>query len=305
LPWWAHYGDAHYNSLQALLKAKVSRALVNVAYTYSHSIGNVPQDESNGTPNFQTLTTQLNPSLDKGNTQINRPQILTANVVVPLPELRNSNAVLRNVAGGWQVATILTAQSGPSTTIFTPGISENTALLATGTTASGLNALYGTGNQGPAWAPGSNRRPDIVAGKSCNSGSHSNYVYNAAAFTVVGHTIGDIGTEPTGYCHGPGYVNDDFSLNKAWKAGEKVSVEFRLDAFNFFNHPNFNAGTQGGAGNPIGSVNCGAADTNGKFQPCNATTNNVISTQAAGSDLHATSIINRAREFQYGLKVTF
>ena len=306
LPWWAHYGDAHYNSLQALLKARVSRALVNVAYTYSHSIGNVPQDESNGTPNFQTLTTQTNPSLDKGNTQINRPQILVANVIVPLPELRNSNAALRSVAGGWQFATIFTATSGPSTTIFTPGLGENKANLVdpNDPNAGKLNALYGTGNAGPSWAPGSNRRPDIVAGKSCNSGSHSNYVYNAAAFTVVGHAIGDIGTEPTGYCHGPGYVNDDFSLNKAWKAGEKVSVEFRLDAFNFFNHANFNAGTQGGAGNPIGSVNCGAADTNGKYEPCSAT-NNVISAQTAGSDLHSTSIINRAREFQYGLKITF
>jgi hypothetical protein len=202
------------------------------------------------------------------------------------------------------VATIFTATSGPSTTIFTPGLGENTALLATGTTPSGLNALYGTGNAGPAWAPGSNRRPDIVAGKSCNSGSHSNYVYNASAFTVVGHSIGDIGSEPTGYCHGPGFVNDDFSLNKAWKMTEKVSVEFRLDAFNFFNHANFNAGTQGGAGNPIGNVNCGSADSNGKYQPCSAT-NNVITKQAAGSDLHATSIIGRAREFQYGMKITF
>ena len=304
LPWWAHYGDAHYNSLQALLKARVSRAMVNFAYTYSHSIGNVPQDESNGTPNFQTLTTATNPSLDKGNTQINRPHIFTTNVVVPLPELKGSNSVVRAVAGGWQVATIFTATSGPSTTIFTPGLGENTALLATGTTPSGLNALYGTGNAGPAWAPGSNRRPDIVAGKSCNSGSHSNYVYNASAFTVVGHSIGDIGSEPTGYCHGPGFVNDDFSLNKAWKVTEKVSVEFRLDAFNFFNHANFTAGTQGGAGNPIGSVNCGPQDSSGKYQPCSPT-NSVISAQTAGSDLHATGIIGRAREFQYGMKITF
>ena len=125
LPWWGHYGDAHYNSLQTFLKAKVSRALVNFAYTYSHSIGNVPQDESNGTPNYQTLTTQYNPSLDKGYTEINRPHIFIANVVVPLPELRGSNALLRDVAGGWQVATILTAESGPSTTIQTSGIGEN------------------------------------------------------------------------------------------------------------------------------------------------------------------------------------
>jgi hypothetical protein len=137
----------------------------------------------------------------------------------------------------------------------------------------------------------------------CNSSSHSNYVYNAAAFTVVGHTIGDIGTEPTGYCHGPGYVNDDFSLNKAWKVTERVNLEFRLDAFNFFNHANFTAGTQGVAGNPIGAVNCGSA-TGGLYQACSPT-NNVITAETAGSDLHATSILNRAREFQYGLKITF
>ena len=82
-----------------------------------------------------------------------------------------------------------------------------------------------------------------------------------------------------------------------------MNVEFRLDAFNFFNHANFNAGTQGGAGNPIGSVNCGSANAAGLYQPCTAT-NNVI-TQTAGSDLHATAIIGRARELQYGLKITF
>jgi carboxypeptidase family protein len=302
LPWWGHYGDAHYNSLQALFKARVSRALVNLSYTYSHSIGDVPQDESNGTPNFQTLTTQLNPGLDRGNTEINRPHILIANVVVPLPELRNSNAALRGVAGGWQIATILTAESGPSTTILNSGIGENVALLETGQVTT-LNALYGTGNAGPSWAPGSNRRPDIT-GVSCNSGSHSNYVYNPAAFTVIGHTIGNIGTESTGYCHGPGYVNDDFSLNKAWKVTERVSLQFRLDAFNFFNHPNFNAGTQGGAGSPIGAVNCGAADASGLYQACSVT-NNVISAQTAGGDLHSTSILNNAREIQYGLKIVF
>ncbi len=304
LTWWGHYGDAHYHSLQALFKGKLNRALLNVAYTYSHSIGDVPQDESNGTANFQTLTTATNPGLDKGNTQINRPHILVANVVVPLPELRGSSTALREVAGGWQIATILVAESGPSTTIFTPGLSEFTGNLQPGTPTT-LNSLYGTGNAGPPWAPGSNRRPDITS-TSCNSGAHGNYVYNAAAFTVVGHTIGNIGTEPTGYCHGPGYVNDDFSLNKAWKVTERVNLEFRLDAFNLFNHANFTAGTQGGAGNPIGGVNCGPANAvAGKYYaPCSPT-NNVITAEQPGGDLHATSIINRAREIQYGLKITF
>src|SRR5690242_20428834 len=141
LTWWAHYGDAHYNALQALFKGKFKGALFNLTYTYSHSIGNVPLDESNGTANSQTLTWLGNPSLDRGNTQINRPHIFVANLLVPLPELKGQNAFVRNTAGGWMVGGITTAMSGPSTTINSAGLTENQGLLdPEGPAANGLNA---------------------------------------------------------------------------------------------------------------------------------------------------------------------
>ena len=68
----------------------------------------MPLDESNGTANSQTLTGLGNPSLDRGNTQINRPHIFVANLLVPLPELKGQNAFVRNVAGGWLVGGITT-----------------------------------------------------------------------------------------------------------------------------------------------------------------------------------------------------
>jgi Carboxypeptidase regulatory-like domain len=315
LTWWAHYGDAHYNALQALFKTRVQRATINLTYTFSKSFGDVPMDESNGTANYQTLNLNSNPSLDRGNTQINRPNIFVANVIYPLPELRGANPILRGVAGGWQLATILSAQNGPSTTMYQAGLSENLNLLAspacTSTNpnlpagcdpnAGKLNALYGTGNGGPPWAPGSNRRP-FITGTSCNSGSHNNYVYNSAAFTVVGHQIGEMGNEPQGFCQGPNFFNDDFSLKKTWKVTEKVNLQFALDAFNLFNHPNFNPNS---SNNAIGAVNCGAPNGSGKYQAC-AATNNVITTALPGGDLHQTGVIaNSEREIQYGLKVIF
>lgn len=301
LTWWAHYGDAHYHALQTLFKAKFRGTLLTATYTYSHSIGNVPLDESNGTANYQTLTWAGNPSLDRGNTQINRPHMLVANVLVPLPELRGQNALVRNVAGGWMVGGITTAESGPSTTINTPGISENTAALIGGpSTALGLNALYGTGNGGPPWAPGSNRRPSIT-GTSCTSGASGANIYNPAAFTVVGQEIGTIGNEPLGYCHGPKFVSTDFTLQKNWKVRERVTLQFRLDTFNLFNHPNFQPNANG---SPIGAVNCGAA-ISGKYAPCSPT-NNLITAMQPGASLAATGIIaNNDREIQYGLRITF
>jgi len=300
LTWWAHYGDAHYNGLQTLFKSKIKGASVNFTYTYSKSMGNVPLDESNGTANYQTLTWAQNPSLDNGRTQINRPHIFVANVVVPLPELKGMNPFVRGALGGWQVSTILTAESGPSTTVFASGLGENTSALITGST-SNLNSLYGTGNAGPPWAPGSNRRP-FITGTSCTAGRSGPKIYNPAAFTAVGQRIGTLGNDPPGFCDGPRFVNDDFSLRKTWKVAERVSLQFHLDAFNLLNHPNFAPNANG---NPLGSVNCGPADGAGKYAPCSAT-NNLITAQQAGSSLQATGIVaNNDREFQYGLKFIF
>ncbi len=300
LTWWAHYGDANYHSLQTLFRAKVKGALINATYTYSHSIGNVPLDESNGTANSQTLTWAGDPSLDRGNTQINRPHIFVANLLVPLPELKGQNAIVRNVAGGWAVGGITTASSGPSTTVGSSGLSENLAALMPKTTALGLNALYGTGNQGPPWAPGSNRRPSIT-GSSCTAGASGPNIYNPAAFTVVGQTIGTMGNEPLGYCHGPKFVTTDFTLQKNWKVGERVGLQFRLDVFNLFNHPNFSPNANG---SPIGAVNCGAA-VGGLYQPCSPT-NNLITAMQPGGSLAATGVVvNSDREIQYGFRLTF
>ena len=301
LTWWAHYGDANYHSLQALFKTKVKGALINATYTYSHSIGNVPLDESNGSANSQTLTWAGNPSLDRGNTQINRPHIFVANLLVPLPELRGQNAFLRNAVGGWTVGGITTASSGPSTTIGNSGLSENTAALdPNGPPALGLNSLYGTGNQGPPWAPGSNRRPSIT-GSSCTAGASGPNIYNPAAFTVVGQTIGTMGNESLGYCHGPKFVTTDFTLQKNWKVGERVGLQFRLDVFNLFNHPNFSPNANG---SPIGTVNCGAA-VGGLYQPCSPT-NNLITAMQPGGSLAATGVVaNSDREIQYGFRLTF
>jgi hypothetical protein len=306
LTWWGHQGDAHYNALQVLGKARLWKgALMNLSYTWSHSIADVPLDESNGSANYQTLNAIFNPGLDRGNSQINRPNIFVANVVVPLPELKGSNPFLRGVAGGWQVSTIVIAENGPSTTMYQPGISENTAALANPSdpNAGTVNALYGTGNAGPSWAPGSNRRPDVT-GLSCTAGAHSNFVYNPAAFTVIGHAIGQIGNEPQGYCHGPSFVDDDLSIQKTWKVTERVNLQFRMDAFNLFNHPNFNPNS---SNNSIGSVNCGAPNGSGLYQACSAT-NNIItaSTPVLPSATKQTGIIaNNDRELQYGLKITF
>ena len=124
--------------------------------------------------------------------------------------------------------------------------------------------------------------------------------------TLIGYQIGTIpkATEPRGYCRGPGYVNTDFSIDKNWRLwGEKLSLQFRLDFFNVFNHANFR-GDLINNGQVFAGVNCGAPDANGAYSPCSPS-NNVITRQSAQSGIGFSTLTRGPREIQYGLKLIF
>ena len=297
----AHAGDANYNALQALFKYQVQKFQVQAAYTYSHSLGDVQLDDSSAGLGWHTWLWGGNPHLNYGNTQINRPQIFVANLVYYLPDLKDQHEVVQAIAGGWELGAITQYASGTSTTFSQNGISEDTSRTI-GNVNGGLTTLVGTGYTG-------NQRP-LWSGDGCSAGTGGSQVLQPNAATLVGYRDGTIPSNimRIGSCPGPGYVNTDFSIDKNWRVwGERVRIQFRFDMFNLFNHANFNGGssingTQGG--DIANSVNCGAANGAGQYQPCSIT-NNIISRQTLGNTLGQATQAKNAREMQYGLKIIF
>jgi hypothetical protein len=109
-----------------------------------------------------------------------------------------------------------------------------------------LNTNYGVTGVG-----GTSQRPNIIGDihSACGSGrpqgrlGRSNglvgtpYI-NAAAFSVAQpYTYGN--APRTLPCQGPGYDNSDISVNKSFPIGERLKVEFRAEALNAFNTPQF------------------------------------------------------------------
>ena len=96
--------------------------LSRAAYTWSHSIGNVELDNSSGSFNQQAITDQNDPGLDKGNTNIHRPNIFVLSDVYYLPKLESKPKV---VPGSLRVAgrqnSIFTAAHGSALTVFANG----------------------------------------------------------------------------------------------------------------------------------------------------------------------------------------
>src|SRR6185295_3404377 len=117
---------------------------------------------------------------------------------------------------GWQMATVVQAQSGNPVNIVTSNAS--------------LNGLPNT------------VRPDLV-GPIRIIGSVEQW-FDPSAFAAV-NRFGNLGRNSL---VGPGFRNTDLSLMKNERLGTRASLQFRVDVFDLFNTPNF-----GQPGNVVGS----------------------------------------------------
>jgi hypothetical protein len=95
-------------------------------------------------------------------------------------------------------------------------------------------------------------RPDLITGQSKwigDSSAGGGKSLNPAAF--VRPPAGQQGTEGRNDIPGFGLTQFDFSVAKKFSLSEKLRLQFRVDAFNILNHPNFT--------NPGGLVLSGAS----------------------------------------------
>ena len=289
-------GHSSYHSLQSLFRSQIGPSTFQAAYTWGHSIGDVEEDNSSGTANQEIVTVNGESSLDKGNTNINRPNIFVVNEVYYLPKLANSNMLVRQVVGGWEANSIFTASHGSSLTIFTNGsFSDANNPGAT------ISQLIGTGYNG-------NNRP-LVTGSGCNMGEKASNIVNQSAFTLVGYALGSIpaNIEHRGYCYGAPTTDWDAQMAKNWMVKEKYRVKFAMDFFDFLNHPNFNSSALEGEGFAPAVIACGNT-------PCSPTNNVITSYGSASSSLTNTGTLGQPttlqtargnRELQYSLTFSF
>lgn len=284
----ARGGHASYHSMQLLFRNQMGQSTLQAAYTWSHSIGNVEEDNSSGSFNQQATTDQGNPALDKGSTNINRPNIFVLNEVYYLPKLEKHSMLLRQSLGGWELTSIFSAAHGSSLTVFANGSYNNGA----------VNSLIGTGYVG-------NNRPLLASGTTCNSGQKQNQILNASAFTLVGYTLGTIPSsiEKRGSCFGAPTTDLDGQIGKNWAFHERFRMKFAIDLFDLLNHPNFNSSSLEGTGYAPSTIFCGGTTQCGATNP-----NRTVTSQSAVTGFGAVQALQVGRgnrELQYSLKLTF
>ncbi|HVW85509.1 MAG TPA: hypothetical protein VHB50_12555, partial [Bryobacteraceae bacterium] len=235
-----------YNAMQLALVHRVSSDLVfQFSYTWSHCIDGSYAYAGLGANNVTSAAT--NPydwAADKGNCSYDLRHNISGNLVYMLPFKGN------RLKEGWQI----------------------TAIQAWHT---GVPFSLGEGDQADLGNNFDNPRPDIISGCNIYANQNVHQWYNPACFAPSAFgTVGNLGRN---VLVGPGYVDTDLGVLKNTRINERMSLQFRAELFNLFNHANFNV--------PVTSV-------------FSKSTPNPTAGQI-------TSIVGNARQTQFSLKLLF
>ncbi len=263
-------GSSNYNSLQTSVNHRMTNGLqFTVAYTWSHALDDSRSAYSNIGSNQQIFTNGYGSLLqyNYGNSEDDQRQALTFASLYELPFGHSKrwgsgwNGVTNQVLGGWQLNMI--------------------ASIGTGTP---FDLTYNPGN-----CNGCQVHPDLSGGvKLGNQGKTANgsvIWLTGGNFTAVPQaadgTFLSVPTLAKNQFYGPGYNPVDLSIFKNFFLTERVKMEFRAEAYNLFNTPQFT--------NPQGLGYSSGAVTNngGVFGTINETRN------------------YSERELQFALRFTF
>ncbi len=246
-------GTGHFDSLQAQLQRRFTAGLAfTVNYTFGKAINYTDNSSSQLAVNAQQYL-----NLNRSVTGFDRTHNFAATSVWELPfgkgkHWLSNTGIGSAILGGWQINTILSLISG--------------APFSVGADDTSLNM------------PGNTQRADQVGPVTKLGGIGADHPYYSQS-SFAGVSQPRFGNSGFNTLRGPGIVNLDLGVFRNFKVTERLTLQFRAEAFNFTNTPHFD--------NPDGFV-------------------------GDGSDfMTITSVTNLAREgiderqFRFGLKFTF
>jgi outer membrane receptor protein involved in Fe transport len=239
--------ESWYNSLQLSVVKRLSAGLeFQAAYTYSHSLDTTSGQMSGGDCRSSgedgvTYSGQL--VVDKGPSCSDLTHNVHFNLLYHFPDPK-MNGFGEKLLNGWWMGNIVTVESGLP---FNPILSnlrsfggssadrpmQNTPAWIAANPCTSLPGQPPVGINPCAYIPIPFDSSKVITGDP-------NQWFNPAMFSL--QPVGQFGTGTRGMLRGPGLGNWDFSLAKDTplrSLGERGSVEFRAEFFNFLNRANF------------------------------------------------------------------
>ncbi len=212
------HNKANYHSMGLKVQRRFSQGLTHlIGYTWSKSIdtGSAIRVHDGDTLFPQnSFCTQCERALSS----FHASHRLVTSALYELPFGRgkrfvNIGGIPNALVGGWQLGSIMTLQTGFPVTVVSGADISNTAIGTDRPNATGATVAIPRGQQDPE------------------------LFFNTNAFVLQpAGTLGNVGRNTL---MGPGIVNWDFSTLKDFRIREGQELQFRFEAFNVSNHPNW------------------------------------------------------------------
>lgn len=293
-------GDSYYHGLFVATRRRFEQGLTfGLSYTFSKSIDDMsidPTGASTGgglsTSNSRTPTDIHNWRLDRTVSDFDNRHVIASNILYELPfgkgkKFANSAPRwLDEVIGGWQMTTIYNYQSGEPFTIYSGVETTNTQHTSTAIISGAQPGTGLTYNVPGVLGPVLYQTGALVTsatGQTCRSTTDGKTTFCIPAAGQQGSGRNSV--------RGPGFWNADAGLRKNFTLTERFKLQFFADAFNVFNHPNFENPRNATTGSPnilsssFGTVCC--------------------STAAVASQANVNALGEPQRVFQLALKLNF
>jgi hypothetical protein len=206
-------GNSNYNGLWVTLTKQATHGFeFQTTYMYSKSLDYSSLDFPNALPqNSYDLHNEY------GLSDFNAKNRFVFSGFYTLPFRGN------RLVQGWQIALVTQAQSGNPLTAYMSGVAGLFPSATIRPNVSGpiqTESVAAANTYGVQWIA----NPAVLSSPCTGSGS-----------TLACSP----GTEGRNAIIGPSFIDTDLSLIKDTKITERVSTEFRAEAFDLFNHPNF------------------------------------------------------------------
>ncbi|WP_176441553.1 TonB-dependent receptor [Granulicella rosea] len=216
----ASVGTSNYNGMQVIYKQRSRKSLSALAsYTYSRSL----DIQSNGQTNTANVPMPFNLRSQYGPSDFQATHIFNGGFVWLTPSVRFGPRFMQGLANGWRLGGIFNARSGNPINIYLAG-----DLSYTDERPQRPNLVPGVS---PYPAPGRSRAAEVASW------------FNTAAF--VNPTPGTFGNVSRNSLYGPAFITTNGSVGRFFQLTQGRDLEFKADAFNLFNQPNFaNPNTQ-------------------------------------------------------------
>ena len=206
-------GNANYNALQLSVRHTSGRLEFAVAYTYGKSLDQSSNPAEEVNPFDPALSYAISAFDVKHNV------VVSYEYQLPFDQLFHPN----RLTAGWSISGITHFASGFPVTMINNG--DNSLI---GTNPNGINNS-------------SIDEPDYNGGPlqlSHNPRKNGNNYFSTAVFSM--NALGTPGNAKRRFFYGPGEDNYDMAIAKKLRVTATTSLLFRLDAFNVFNHTQFN-----------------------------------------------------------------